>query len=51
MYAAAKEVLRLQGIDIGSVRAPLMPLTEDGKPKAAAVKKMIDEAKAEFLGA
>ncbi len=50
MYAAAKEVLRLQGIDIGSVRAPLMPLTEEGKPKAAAVKKMIDDAKAEFLG-
>ena len=50
MYAAAKEVLRLQGIDIGSVRAPLMPLTAEGKPKAAAVKKMIDDAKAEFLG-
>lgn len=50
MYAAAKEILRLQGIDIGSVRAPLMPLTDEGKPKAAAVKKMIDDAKAEFLG-
>lgn len=50
MYAAAKEVLRLQGIDIGDARKPLVGLKEESKPLAAKVKKMIDEAKAEFLG-
>lgn len=50
MYAAAKEVLRLQGINIGDARAPLVGLKEESKPLAANVKKMIDEAKAKFLG-
>ena len=34
MYAGAKEVLRLRGIDMGSVRSPMMPLGEDEKDKA-----------------
>lgn len=50
MYAAAKEILRLQGINIGDARAPLAGLKEESKPLAANVKKMIDEAKAKFLG-
>ncbi len=50
MYAAAKEVLRLQGIDIGDARKPLVGLKEESKPLAANVKKMIDEAKEKFLG-
>ncbi|MBQ8502662.1 MAG: dihydrodipicolinate synthase family protein [Clostridia bacterium] len=50
MYAAAKEVLRLQGIDIGDARAPLTGLKEESKPLAANVKRMIDEAKSRFLG-
>ncbi len=50
MYAAAKEVLRLQGIDIGDARKPLVGLKEESKPLAANVKKMIDDAKAKFLG-
>ncbi len=49
MYAAAKEILRLQGVDCGSVRAPLMPLKDEDKHRPAAVKAMIDAAKAEFL--
>ncbi len=50
MYAAAKEVLRLQGIDIGDARKPLVGLKEESKPLAAKVKAMIDEAKEKFLG-
>lgn len=49
MYAAAKEILRLQGIDIGDAREPLIKLKEESKPLAAKVKEMIDTAKAEFL--
>ena len=49
MYAAAKEILRLQGIDIGDARKPLIGLKEESKPLAAKVKEMIDKAKAEFL--
>ena len=44
MYAAAKEVLRLQGIDIGDARKPLVCLKEESKPLAANVKNMIDVA-------
>lgn len=49
MYSAAKEILRLQGIDIGDAREPLIKLKEESKPLAAKVKEMIDNAKAEFL--
>ena len=48
MYAAAKEVLRLQGIDIGDARKPLAQLKEESKPLAAKVNDMITEAKAKF---
>lgn len=48
MYAAAKEILRLQGIDIGDARAPLMGITDEAKVKAAKVKAMIDKAIKEF---
>ncbi len=50
MYAAAKEVLRLQGINIGDARAPLIGLKEESKPLAARVKEMIDEAKKKYTG-
>lgn len=49
MYAAAKEVLREQGIDIGGVRAPLADITEEGRVLAHNVKIMIDEAIREFV--
>ena len=48
MYAAAKEVLRLQGIDIGDARKPLAQLKEESKPLAAKVNDMITAAKARF---
>ena len=48
MYAAAKEVLRLQGIDIGDARKPLVQLKEESKPLAAKVNDMITEAKNKF---
>lgn len=48
MYAAAKEVLRLQGINIGDARKPLTQLKEESKPLAAKVKEMIDRAIAQF---
>lgn len=48
MYAAAKEILRLQGIDIGDARAPLMGINDGARVKAAEVKAMIDQAKSEF---
>ena len=48
MYAAAKEVLRLQGIDIGDARKPLAGLKEESKPLARNVYDMIEKAKAEF---
>ncbi len=37
LYAGAKEVLRLRGIEIGDVRAPFLPLNEAGKSIAAEV--------------
>ncbi|MFI3141788.1 MAG: dihydrodipicolinate synthase family protein [Clostridia bacterium] len=49
MYAAAKEILRLQGVDCGGVRAPLKEITDDGKVLAAKVKDMIDAAKAKYI--
>lgn len=48
MYAAAKEVLRLQGINIGDARKPLIGIKAESKPLAAHVKSMIDEAKETF---
>lgn len=48
MYAAAKEILRLQGVNCGGVRAPLKEIDENGKVLAANVKKMIDVAIQKF---
>ena len=50
MYAAAKQILREQGIECGSVRAPLAEITEEGIGLAHNVKVMIDEAIAKFVG-
>lgn len=49
MYAAAKQVLREQGVDIGGGRAPLAEITEEGLPLAHKVKVMIDEAIEKFV--
>lgn len=50
MYAIEKEILRLQGgPDIGDVRLPLAPLTENGKAVAKEAAEMIERAKATLL--
>jgi len=50
MYAVIKEILRLnEKLDIGSVRLPLAPLTEEDKKIAKEAAQMILEAKEQFL--
>ena len=50
MYAMIKEVLRInEGLDIGSVRKPLVGLNSDDKEIAKAAAKMIVDAKKKFL--
>lgn len=50
MYAMIKEVLRInEGLDIGSVRKPLVELTDADKEIAKASAKMIVDAKKKFL--
>ena len=50
MYAMIKEVLRInEGLDIGSVRKPLVELTDADKEIAKAAAKMIVDAKKKFL--
>ncbi len=50
MYAMIKEVLRInEGLDIGSVRKPLVALTDADKEIAKAAAKMITDAKKKFL--
>lgn len=48
MYAAAKEILRIQGINIGGVRPPLAEIDDNGKIKAAKVAELISETVKEF---
>lgn len=50
MYAVIKEILRInEGIDIGGVRLPLAPLTDEDKPIAEEAAKMIRDARAKYL--
>lgn len=50
MYAMIKEVLRInEGLDIGSVRKPLVALNSADKEIAKAAAKMITDAKKKFL--
>lgn len=48
MYAAIKEILKMNGMNIGSVRAPLQPVNEADREKIIEIKAMIDNAIAEF---
>lgn len=41
LYSAAKEILRLRGVDVGSVRAPFLPLTPADLPKVKALHDKI----------
>lgn len=50
MYAVIKEILRInENLDIGSVRAPLEPLTEEDKIIAKEAADMINAIRKEFL--
>ncbi len=50
MYAVAKEVLRInENVDLGSVRAPLEPLTEEDKIIAKQAADMIVATRQQFL--
>lgn len=49
MYAMTKEVIRIkEGIDLGSVRRPLAPLTEEDREIARSVAAKIEEAVARY---
>lgn len=48
MYAAIKEVLKLKGINIGSVRGPLEPIYGDDFTKAAEISVLIDQTIAKY---
>lgn len=43
MYSAIKEVLKLNGINIGSVRGPLEPVTGEDLIKVKDIKELIDK--------
>jgi len=49
MYALIKELLRRRGINCGSVRAPLVPLSAQDKQQVDACEKMIEAATSEYL--
>lgn len=44
MYSAIKEIYKLRGMNIGSVRGPLAPVTGEDLQKIEGIKNMIDEA-------
>ena len=44
MYAVIKELLRMDGMDIGGVRPPLVNVTREDLPKIRKCREMIDQA-------
>lgn len=46
LYASAKEILRLRGIEIGDVRAPFLSLDDSGKALAKSVYEEIETLRA-----
>ncbi len=50
MYSAIKEVLKLRGVNVGSVRNPLEPVTGDDLNKVAEIKEQIDRAISKYSG-
>ena len=50
MYCVIKEVLKInEGLNIGSVRSPLTPVTEEDRPVVEAAAALIRETKERFL--
>lgn len=48
LYAAAKEILRLRGLECGTVRAPFLELDEAGKAAAARVYEKIEDLRSQL---
>lgn len=48
LYSVQKEVLRMQGIDIGQARLPLPPFTNEDLPKIRKSAELIEAAKTRF---
>lgn len=44
MYSAIKELLKLNGVNVGSVRGPLTAISGNDIEKVGQIKKMVDEA-------
>ncbi|MFD0826465.1 dihydrodipicolinate synthase family protein [Neobacillus sp. M.A.Huq-85] len=44
MYSVIKEVLKLNGVNVGSVRAPFEPVSGEDLNRIPAIKEMIDQA-------
>lgn len=50
MYSAIKEVLKLNGVNVGSVRGPLEPVTGDDLIKVEGIKLLIDQTVLKYKG-
>lgn len=48
LYSVQKEILRMQGIDIGQARLPLAPFTEGDVPTIKKCYELIEAAKAKY---
>ncbi len=48
LYAAAKEILKLRGVEIGTVRAPFLPLNEEGKAIAKDLYEKIEAVRRQY---
>lgn len=48
LYSVEKEILRMQGIDIGQARLPLAPFTEEDLPIIQKSYELIEAAKAKY---
>ncbi|MEK4425336.1 dihydrodipicolinate synthase family protein [Solibacillus sp. FSL K6-1523] len=51
MYSAIKEVIKLDGVNIGSVRGPLEPVIGEDLAKVKDIKQLIDQAISTYLKA
>lgn len=50
MYSTIKEVLKLNGVNIGSVRGPLEPVSGEDLTKIEGIKALIDNATSKYKG-
>ena len=48
LYSVEKEILRIQGMDIGQARLPLPPFTQEDLPKIRKAAELIEENKKHF---